>query len=311
MLNFLKQSHLFRRIFVFWTVILLFASQKGWTQNETLLKQFEGSRITTIVNSTSVSGTDESGNAQKVIQGGIPTSFSKTSKSDSREYEVSIRANGRKGWRVNLTIPKIKVIVDSEGQKSVYDSDNIFERDPMANAMGNRFDPLVNKIFKIDYDVLGDVISKEEVNAVFKKFWMGRCPVFYTPELWQAKVFFSKLADVSISLNFSWKDSSSTEVQFYITQYTITNITDGKVTLSFEGSIKPLNPPNSSLPQGTITEKGDKYKGEMIVDRKTYLILKTSLTMVSELTYKYGSSSAPIITTSEYEITNTVSDLKK
>lgn len=207
-----------------------------------------------------------------------------------------------------LAVKKIEIIVDREGQKSTYHSDNVFERDPMSNVIGNEFDPFVNKPIRVDYNAQGNNASKEEVNKKFEKFWLGRTPVFYTQELWQSHIVFPELADIKPALNFSWVDSSSTNDETYTTIYTITEIKENHVKLYFQGSTTPIK---SLVKQEIVTEKSGRYEGTLTVDENNYLILKASLAIVHELAYNNNGSPISVITNSIYDITNTVDDLSK
>lgn len=296
------------KVFVSYALLSVNTQQMGWAQNRMLLEHFAGKKITTVFNSTSTSGADES-NPQKLRQGDVPVTVNKSSSTNRMEREVSIVANGRKGWKVVLTAQKIEMAaVDSEGQKSIYNSGNIFERDPMANAIGKEFDPFINKPVRVEYSNEGDNISKEGMDKKFEKFWLGQTPIFYAQALWQSHVVFPQLADIKSEINFAWVDSSSTKDGGYTTSYTITDIKDDRVVVHFQGSTTPAK---SSAKQEMVTQKGSRYEGDMTVDNNTFLILKASLITINEIAYNHNGSPVAIISKKDYDITNTVSDLSK
>jgi|GEM_PF-932057 hypothetical protein len=289
-------------------LLYFLVTQKGFPQSKSLLELFEGREITTVINSSGITGVGDEHNQSK--SGGILTTVSKTTKQDRRVREVIVMANGRRGWKVTLEALKIEVLIDSDGRKSSYDSDNVFERDPMADAVSRRYDPLVRKPVRLEYTTQGK-ISKGDVNKAFDEFWKGHIPIFFTPELWQSWVLFPELQKVNPAPNTSWKDHGSTAQISYAIEYTITTIENDRVTVHFKGTSTPLKGANSGSAPQAAGEKGDQYEGDLIVDKNNFLILAAHYTSISELAIGTRGGIVSVISKQEYSVENTLSDLSK
>lgn len=274
-------------------------------QNTQVLQWFENKKIITTRTGEEVSGPKRD-STTTTPDTRISESHSKSETLD----EISIEKQA-KGWKVELLAQKKLMTIESAGQKTIYDSDNIFERDQMANMIGAKHDPYMKKKLQLQYDSKGERINKSEGNKGLEDFWLGSSPMFQTSQIWQSRVVFTQLIGVPIQQGHSWRDTVRLKEDTYLLVYTIEKAADNQVFIRITGSNKAGVEASKNLRYGKVTDLGTVYSALLMVNTSNYLILKADVTITSEILFSMPIGSAIQQSISTYTLSNTLKDLKK
>lgn len=276
-------------------------------QNAQLLKLYSNKKIVTVKEGQSFSGLKK-GSQQGL--GSIKMEVEAVTQNNKVEKEISIiRDTKQKGWLVLLTANRLKISVESPSGKTVYDSDNVFERDPLAARFGSLYDEHIKKVVKINYNDQGEFSNKTIVNPSYSLFWKGRTPLFETKELWANGTVCTKLAELRIDKSTVWQDTlhEPSTNELFLMNYRIESIDETKVQVKCNG--KSINKAQNEAKR-TIN-KGSSIDGTMTVNTISFLIEKAEMNMTNEFETTLENNRITEQITSKYTVTNTLVDLKK
>ena len=175
-------------------------------------------------------------------------------------------------------VESIKMSVSSMGMKFEYDSDHPEKTSPMIADQVKDFNKDIKKVTTVVYDVLGNVISEDDLNMSV----LGAAII--------------KLPEEEISEGYQWTldknvSVSGMEVSSKMT-YTVTSITKKSIELSVKGNVDG----SSDGVKGT-------WDGTMSLDPKTGMTTKSTIKSNMSMTISEQGLTIPVTTVGNTIIT--------
>ncbi|MBT9395148.1 hypothetical protein KLP40_18415 [Hymenobacter sp. NST-14] len=225
----------------------------------------------------------------------------------SRRLQVKKTGSGGE-LSLERIVQQVQMTVVSVLGKSVYDSDNTFEQDQVAAALGQRYDPYVRKTFKAVYQPATGAVSQKDTDPKFDNLWSQNIPNLVSVPAFQG--FFLRLPAKSASPGSTWKDSVEVGSTIWLTTYKVLSKQGETLTVQIinhrqvgAGSTPQTNR-NGSV---TATSNGDtRYEGEARVRQDSGFIEELNLTKQANSTVSALGQNVINSTSSRITVKNTV-----
>ncbi|MDZ7898644.1 MAG: hypothetical protein U5N85_11555 [Arcicella sp.] len=183
---------------------------------------------------------------------------------------------------------KVKRVLRQTASKmgiSTFDSENRFERDPMATSQGTNIDPFIDKAIISEFDLKSlKFIENSSSSTNFTSIWKPKVP-FLEKDEEVAGLFIYHLPE-KITVGVTWTDSTETESIIEKRNFTIKEISNEKIIVQFINSKIPGNKPNESKSNNNEVKGSfgsSLYAGEMIVDSKNGFIYEMNYRLESRV----------------------------
>jgi hypothetical protein len=268
------------------------------------LSIFNDKKIVTIIEASSqekqIGDVDRSSKTRIVVGNTI----SKT----QRKQELSIKLK-ENHTVVNFQITKIKIESNMGGIENNYDSDNPFERNEFATALGNQYDPYIKKVISLKCDKVGNIIDTLSKNVNLKKVESKAIPNLSKNKLWSS-IFVNSPDNFVWKANNTWTDSLLIDETFTINQYEVQTIKANLATIKINGFSIPPKPSNikfGTSQDGMSNDLITRYDGVLIVDIKNNFITEINLNKQTESEIKLMNLSTKSLSEIKINLKNAVS----
>lgn len=268
------------------------------------LSIFNDKKIVTIIEASSqekqIGDVDRSSKTRIVVGNTI----SKT----QRKQELSIKLK-ENHTVVNFQITKIKIESNMGGIENNYDSDNPFERNEFATALGNQYDPYIKKVISLKCDKVGNIIDTLSKNVNLKKVESKAIPNLSKNKLWSS-IFVNSPDNFVWKANNTWTDSLLIDETFTINQYEVQTIKANLATIKINGFSIPPKPSNikfGTSQDGMSNDLITRYDGVLIVDIKNNFIAEINLNKQTESEIKLMNLSTKSLSEIKINLKNAVS----
>ncbi|MFD2784024.1 hypothetical protein [Hymenobacter rubripertinctus] len=222
---------------------------------------------------------------------------------------LQVKKTGSSGeLSLERIVQQVQMTVVSVLGKSVYDSENTFEQDQVAAALGQRYDPYVRKTFKSVYQPTTGTLSQQDTDPKFDNLWSQNVPNLISVPAFQG--FFLRLPPKSVSPGSSWKDSVVVGSTTWLNTYKV---------LSQQGEILVVRIENRGLTGAGSTSQTNRsgavtatstsdtsYEGEARVRQSSGFIEELDVMKKSNATVLALGQNMRNSTTSRITVKNTV-----
>jgi len=288
------------------TIFLVFSiiSINSNAQKNIDLSAFNDRKIISVIETNSQSrkiGDDEKNSKTRLVIGDNATKMIK-------KQEVSIRRK-EDYIVVNFQVTKIKSESSINGLENNYDSDNPFERNEFATALGNQYDPYIKKVISLKCDKVGNIIDTLSKNVNLKKVESKAIPNLSKNKLWSS-IFVNSPDNFVWKANNTWTDSLLIDETFTINQYEVQTIKANLATIKINGFSIPPKPSNikfGTSQDGMSNDLITRYDGVLIVDIKNNFITEINLNKQTESEIKLMNLSTKSLSEIKINLKNAVS----
>ncbi|MDR6197776.1 hypothetical protein [Siphonobacter sp. SORGH_AS_0500] len=242
-------------------------------------------------------------NESKSIKGGIPTSVVKQSLSSSYNRTIVLQPVSEGGtFTIHRKVNKMIITSKDAQSTSQYDSENLFERDVMATALGEQYDPLVGKTHTSVFPSNQTVDTEKTFNGL----WTKSVPFLVaTPELVGIVMPVKDMNDLKVGS--VWKDEFPYGNQIIVNTYTIVSLEKNVATATLTGRRESRSPSSIHLDNSRIVSIKTNYTGTIQFDPKKLFIYKASFHFTTENSLQVMGSANNSTTVTDSEITNSFS----
>lgn len=275
------------------------------SQTLDLLKNYENKKILSVVNIHTKTGPKSE--IKSSGKNTIEVTINKSEQEQNRQREVLFNANRSGTLKISLVIRKMLMTFQRpDSQKSIYNSDNTFERDQLANEIGRKYDAYVNKIVSTSIDRSGHVTSQDRVEKDFKYLWTNNIPIFSTGELWTSGIIFYNPSVRSYPTNHYWNDTTLVDSRKIYTKYIVKAKNSDEILIHFKSIAKPPQSESYKIGEANMSLKDEIYEGDLYIDISILLIKKASILKISEKEISIENSVGLIQAVTNYKIENTI-----
>ncbi|MBC7949159.1 MAG: hypothetical protein H7Y42_14840 [Chitinophagaceae bacterium] len=203
-------------------------------------------------------------------------------------------------------VKRITFNFDGMGSKRSFDSDVKKDLDgsfggPVKEMLGKKFDMIIDPTGKTL------MVKPEKINlsktddrlAIVLNMMKDITGVVYPPKKAEAS-FFKVLPDTAVGINDTWTEAGEDSTGKFMTQYTLSAITDSTIIVGFKGK-SSSNTTGEVMGMQTSTTMNNSYIGMIILDKATGIVKEKNITTESNGTTEAMGGSMP--TTSKSTIT--------
>jgi hypothetical protein len=190
------------------------------------------------------------------------------------------------------TVKHVRMTIVSPLGKSVYDSDNAFERDLVTSALSQHYDPYINKTQKSQYG--GTKVAKKAgagQDAYFEGLWMMNLPVLVREPAFQG-VLLQRIPK-SAAVGTAWIDTVRTDKSITVNKYQVLAREGEVLRLKLLSSLLPGSTQNQAASSGNTSASSTTtaltFAGEVSVRQATGLIEDLRATRQSSVTVNSSS----------------------
>lgn len=188
------------------------------------------------------------------------------------------------------SVKRVQMTIVSVLGQSIYDSDNTFERDPVTSALGQRYDPYINKPFKVVYRPKSNSTDQTARDSKFEVLWSTNMPALLKETALQG-ILLPELPK-NLAPGSTWVDSVTNQGNTTVNRYTVVKKEGDLWHLKLDSQQAPtaLQSPGTSSATGagsgtTASIVGTIiYKGDLRVRQSSGFIEELRLTKESAST---------------------------
>jgi hypothetical protein len=203
--------------------------------------------------------------------------------------------NATAALNLEQTVKHVRMTIVSPLGKSVYDSDNAFERDLVTSALSQHYDPYINKTQKSQYGGTKAGPSKKggsgAQDAYFEGLWMMNLPVLVKESAFQG-VLLQRIPR-SAAAGTAWTDTVRTDKSVTVNKYQVLGREGELLRLKLLSSLLPGSAQNQAASSGNAsamsTTNAMTFTGEVTVRQATGLIEDLRVTKQSSVTVSSSS----------------------
>jgi hypothetical protein len=196
-------------------------------------------------------------------------------------------------------VKKIAFNFDGMGQKKSFDSDN--EKD-LNGQMGKPIKELLKKNFDIVVDEGGtvlmarpekqDSVASDDRMKIITNLLKDVLDVVQPPKKGAGSLF-RCLPTTPVKKGDKWQEKIADESGQYTTTYTLTDITDSTIVISFEGTSTTISKAEM-MGNPTTTTMHNKTTGNILLDKSTYILKQKTYTTESNGTTEAMGGTLPV-----------------
>lgn len=207
------------------------------------------------------------------------------------------------------TVKRVQMTIESPLGKSVYDSDNAFERDQITSGLSQRYDPYINKVHKSDYTTTPAQPKQPTSDEGFESVWTLNLPTLIGVPSLQG-MFISRLP-LSATVGAGWVDTIRSEKGTTVNKYQVLNAQGDLLKLKLASELLPGAQPRvvaSSKGNSPVTStiKTLTYTGEVNIRRATGFIEELHLTKNSSASINAAGKTLQNTSVAIVELHNTL-----
>jgi len=293
-----------KRIHLFFCLILIYPVVQVKAQNRLDVSVFNNKKIISIIETSSQSKKMEDNQKNASTNVVIGENISKT----LRKQEFIIKPQGSNSI-IDFQVTKIKIETNTRGIENNYDSDNAFERNEFAAALGNQYDPYIKKTISLKCDQSGNITDTLSKNVTLKKIESKIIPNFSKNKIFSS-IFINSPDSFIWKENKTWTDSLSIDGSFSVNQYEVQNIKSNIAIIKINGFSIPPKPSGikyGTKQDGTNTDLITKYEGTILVDLKSNFITEINLNKQTESEIKLMNFTTKSLSETKINLKNTIS----
>jgi hypothetical protein len=213
---------------------------------------------------------------------------------------------------VEQAIKRVQLTIVSPLGRSVYDSENAFERDAVTSALGQRYDPYIDKPRTGSYRPGGPAATLLATDASFESIWTTNVPALGRNALLQG-ILLAPLP-ATLAQGSQWTDSVRTGATMTVNQYQVLKKEGDLLQVSLASRLaagQQRGQASGAAGTGvqvsaTSTVSTLEYNGELRVRQASGFIEELHLTKHSAAVVKAGGQSLPNDSYAKVDIVNTI-----
>ena len=132
---------------------------------------------------------------------------------------LSVKKDKGDDFLLERSVKRVQMTLLSVLGKSVYDSDNTFERDQVTSALGQRYDPYINKSFKVVYRPKSNSTDQTARDPRFEGLWSINMPTLLKETALQG-ILLPELPK-TLAVGSTWVDSVTSGGNTTVNRYTV------------------------------------------------------------------------------------------
>lgn len=207
-------------------------------------------------------------------------------------------------------IKRVQLTIVSPLGRSVYDSENSFERDAVTAALGQRYDPYISKPRTSRYPA-GTPLAPATTDASFDNIWSTNVPTLNSTVLLRGLVV---TLPAGATPGKKWQDSVRVGSSLTVNEYQILKKEGDILQVSLASHLLPNSQPSETSSgagpgfavSATSTVNALDYQGDLRVRQASGFIEELHLTKHSASVVKAGGQALSNDSYAKVDITNTV-----
>lgn len=212
---------------------------------------------------------------------------------------------------VEQAIKRVQLTIVSPLGRSVYDSENSFERDAVTSALGQRYDPYIDKPRTSSYRPGSPAATPPAPDASFESIWTTNVPALSTSNLLQGIVLAGLPA--TLAQGSKWTDSVRTGATITVNQYQVLKKEGDLLQVSLASRLAGQQQGQASGATGagvqvsaTSTVSALEYNGELRVRQASGFIEELHLTKHNAAVVRAGGQALSNDSYAKVDIVNTI-----
>ncbi|MFT4030999.1 MAG: hypothetical protein QM669_01125 [Siphonobacter sp.] len=282
-------------LLLFSTMTCASAQLPAWQQ---VLPAYANKKIVSIIKAEGSTGASDT--PGPLMSGAIPTSVVKTTSTANHSRTISIMPEAS-GYKIARTFTRIFYRSKDSQSTSEYDSENLFERDQLASAQGQQYDPLIKKKHITSYKP-GETTT---VLDTYDAIWIDDVPIL-VPIAELVGIVMPIANQKVLAPGYRWKDQFKLGNHRVSNEFKVVSVAKGVATVEINGQMDDEISPTSSFAYGNIVFIKTSYTGTLHFNMDNLLITSgTFLTTIErsiQIMGSYNNSKSVV----KSEITNTI-----
>ena len=304
-----KFSKMKTKIILICTLFIHLFNLNAQIGNQFELTNFKNKRIISVLKISEI-GTESPDSRGKELSG--------ANRVITRQITIKSDKKNQEDINVERIIKRYQVFSNDKSDKSIYDTDNKFDRDGAMNTVYGSFDGLINETVNYKYNKKGtflDTLRNLNGNDFqIDGFSLGTVEAYknYLNFHW-TNIFQLSSPQTDWKVGVKFKDYRYNLNSDYLNDYEIEAIVGNKITLSIKGTRMPKNfkiyqkKLNNLDKINMLYNAKNVYQGTIVFNASTRFIEKVVL---NNKVFTVGTPKEEMLMTKQIEIDNTIENLK-